>query len=210
MLLANASSNALCVTDASAIISLHLTRRTKMKGWLKMYSPSKSLKLLPMLGLPSLPSLPFPGLLPANSAVRLGLSGPGFFPFPRVTSTLLRGAAELALESDVCDTCVTSAFLCIGVLLLEISCGSPRKVADGSWLGVDVNGRKAGSSSPSEAPEELRPSFGAGANLGRRMKRDCTGELLAEDVALSEGEERGSGRGERWGEFVEAFAVEGL
>ena len=70
-------------------------------------------------------------------------------------------------------------------------------MAEGSWAEVDVKGRKAGSSSPSEAPEELRPSFWAGANLARRMKRDCTGELLEEEVALFEGEERGSGWGDR-------------
>jgi hypothetical protein len=43
--------------------------------------PSRSLKLLPMLGVPSLPSrppfLPLPiGLRPASSAVRRGDSGP--------------------------------------------------------------------------------------------------------------------------------------
>jgi hypothetical protein len=76
ILLASASSNALCVTEAS----------------------SKSLKLLPMLGLPSLPSLPFlPGLLPASSAVLFGLNGPG----PAAALLLTAGLAELALESLV-------------------------------------------------------------------------------------------------------------
>jgi hypothetical protein len=70
ILLASASSNALCVTEAS----------------------SKSLKLLPMLGLPSLP-----GLLPASSAVLFGLNGPG----PAAALLLTAGLAELALESLV-------------------------------------------------------------------------------------------------------------
>jgi len=91
---------------------------------------SKSLKLLPMLGVPSLPSLPLPflpGLLPANSAVRRGLRGPG----PDAWSFLVcvAGADELALESLVCEI---SVFLYAVLLVLLMPLGSPRSVADGS------------------------------------------------------------------------------
>jgi hypothetical protein len=71
--------------------------------------PSKSLKLLPILGVPSLPSLPFPlliGLLPANSAVLLGDNGPVNLCLGGVASGRARAgvrAAELADESDVWD-----------------------------------------------------------------------------------------------------------
>ena len=67
--------------------------------------PSRSLKLLPMLGVPvpSLPSLeynlPFPtGLRPDSSAVRRGESGPGRL---SLGGFLEPKAAELAEESDV-------------------------------------------------------------------------------------------------------------
>jgi hypothetical protein len=71
-------------------------------------SPSRSLKLLPILGDPSLPSLPLPfipGLLPANSAVRLGDNGPAVLCLcmPCKGSGRFVGAVELADESDVCD-----------------------------------------------------------------------------------------------------------
>lgn len=72
---------------------LGLTMRRK--NCYEVNLPSISLKLLPMLGVPSLPSfLPFPrGLSRANSERCLGLSGPG----PAVDG---RGAslAELARE----------------------------------------------------------------------------------------------------------------
>lgn len=174
------------------------------------YVPSKSLKLLPILGLPSLPSLPRPGLLPASSAVFRGLNGPGLFP-PIPTSTLLRsvtGAVELALESLVCDTSVF--FPCIAVRLVVILCGSPRSVAEGSWCGCGsldeddglAKGRNAGSSSSSSALDLLSASF-CEWNFGRRTNRDCTGELDDDEEALADGEERGSGCGDRWGEIVE-------
>lgn len=103
MLLASASSSADWVTDAS----------------------SRSLKLLPILGVPvpSLPSLPIPfpfplpaGLLPASSAVRRGDSGwwpPLGCRFPPAATAgwwwwwCLRcgTAAELVDESLVCDCC---------------------------------------------------------------------------------------------------------
>lgn len=41
-----------------------------------MHLPSRSLKLLPMLGVPSLPSLFMPGLSRANSALCRGLNAP--------------------------------------------------------------------------------------------------------------------------------------
>ena len=88
------------------MLAKNVHQRKKVRG-----IPSKSLKLLPILGLPSLPSRPnpfpfAPGLLPASSTVRFGLNGPGpvclFGPGPG----LVAGAAELALESEVWDTSV--------------------------------------------------------------------------------------------------------
>ena len=95
--------------------------------------PSRSLKLLPILGVPSLP-FPLPLPVPASSAVLRGLSGPtGLSP---LTCTSLLGAAEagveLAEESDVCDksTCLLLAFAC--PVFLAMLRGSPRSVALGS------------------------------------------------------------------------------
>lgn len=67
------------------------------------YIPSRSLKLLPMLGVPSLSleyPLPFPpGLRPARSIVLRGDFGtPGLF---RSDEPWTKTAAELAEESDV-------------------------------------------------------------------------------------------------------------
>jgi len=121
MLLANASSKADCVTDAS----------------------SKSLKLLPILGVPSLPSRPKalplpPGLRPASSAGLRGDNGVsgailclclGWFPLS-LESWLARGA-EPAEESEVWLCCVTSVAFLVPVRL-EICLGSPRRVALGS------------------------------------------------------------------------------
>jgi len=71
---------------------------------------SRSLKLLPILGVPSLSCLPFPfdpGLRPANSTVRLGDSGPvgRCLCVPcRGSGRRVAGVAELADESsDVCE-----------------------------------------------------------------------------------------------------------
>jgi hypothetical protein len=92
MLLASASSRADWVTDKS----------------------SRSLKLLPILGVPSLPSLPFPldpGLRPLSSAVRLGDKGPACL----CREVPCKGsgrrdisAAELVEESEVCEWFTTS------------------------------------------------------------------------------------------------------
>lgn len=83
MWLASASSNADCVTEAS----------------------SRSLKLLPMLGVPSLPSREYPldfplGLFPDSSAVRLGDSGPGGR-CSRAFPCRCAGAPDPTDESDV-------------------------------------------------------------------------------------------------------------
>jgi len=105
---------------------------------------SRSLKLLPILGVPSLPSRPSPfplppGLRPANSAVRLGESGPVgrclWFPLLALVpgpGRRVMGAVELAEESDVWDCWATS----VGVLWVGRRrarfLGSPRRVALGS------------------------------------------------------------------------------
>ena len=126
MLLANASSKADCVTEASIFVSL-------IHNHIRGNLPSRSLKLLPILGVPSLP-FPLPLPVPANSAVRRGLNGPtGRSP---LTCTSLLGAAEagveLAEESDVCDksTCLLLVFA--WPVFLPILRGSPRSVALGS------------------------------------------------------------------------------
>lgn len=83
ILLARASSRADCVTEAS----------------------SKSLKLLPMLGVPSLPSREYPfllGLLPDSSAGRRGERGPVGRLSP-VEGPLDTMAGELVDESDVSE-----------------------------------------------------------------------------------------------------------
>ena len=170
MLLASASSNALCVTDASALtivsgpfLPWRRRERRKMRGREEKeelgiaigHSPSKSLKLLPMLGVPSLPSRPF------NSAVRFGDNGPCTPPLPLLPMSCLlvpAAAAELVDESDVWLCCVPTAdFLCAWVCTcgrLAMCRGSPRNVALGSWCVVSVGGAKgmkAGSSSSSSA-----------------------------------------------------------
>lgn len=103
--------------------------------------PSKSLKLLPILGVPSLSCRPFPfnpGLRPASSAVRLGDKGPvGRWRCVPCSGSgrLGAGAVELVDESDVADcSAVSIDFLCAGSprrLLLRFR-GSPRRVALGS------------------------------------------------------------------------------
>jgi len=100
--------------------------------------PSKSLKLLPILGVPSLSCLPFPfnpGLRPASSAVRLGDSGPvSLCRCVPCNGSGRRGAGvvELVEESEVADCSAASIdFLCAG-RLLPIFRGSPRSVALGS------------------------------------------------------------------------------
>ena len=100
--------------------------------------PSKSLKLLPILGVPSLSCRPFPfnpGLLPASSAVLLGDRGPVSICrcVPRNGSGRRgAGAVELVEESEVADWSAASIdFLCAG-RLLPIFRGSPRSVALGS------------------------------------------------------------------------------
>lgn len=111
------------------------------------FVPSRSLKLLPILGAPSLPSREYP--LPFSSAVRRGDSG--FDTCLRLPSLLEEGkAAELAEESECCDCCSTRSLSLPLFLLLEAgsvlpvmfwsrrsafaakSRGSPRKVALGS------------------------------------------------------------------------------
>jgi hypothetical protein len=116
ILLASASSKALCVTDAS----------------------SKSLKLLPILGVPSLSCLPLPfnpGLLPASSAVRRGDKGP----LSRCRCVPCKGsgrrgagAVELVEESEVADWRVASIDFLWAGRLVPILRGSPRSVAEGS------------------------------------------------------------------------------
>lgn len=67
--------------------------------------PSKSLKLLPMLGVPSLPSREYPfllGLLPDSSAGRRGERGPAGRLSP-VEGPLDTMAGELVDESDVSE-----------------------------------------------------------------------------------------------------------
>lgn len=149
--------------------------------------PSRSLKLLPMLGVPSLPSL-----RPANSAVRRGLSGPGTL---RRCPTGLRftaGLAELVLESLAW---LTSALpLCgrrAGVP------GSPRSVAEGSWGGAAVNGMNAGSSSSSSSDASRLSRLDA-RYWGLRASRDWTaGEDEEEDeLELDIGGEGDSNGGE--------------
>jgi hypothetical protein len=72
--------------------------------------PSRSLKLLPMLGVPSLSRpvfLPLPtGLRPASSAVRRGDRGPGGIcrRFEAFWVGFVIGAVELADESEVRDS----------------------------------------------------------------------------------------------------------
>jgi hypothetical protein len=90
-----------------------------------------------MLGVPSLSCLPFPfkpGLRPANSAVRLGDSGPvGLCLCVPCSGSgrFVAGVAELADESEVCDCSAASIdFLCVG--RLPILLGSPLSVALGS------------------------------------------------------------------------------
>ena len=39
------------------------------------------------------------------------------------------------------------------------------------------------------------------------MNRDCTWELLEDEDALEDGDERGSGCGERWGDIVVAVVL---
>lgn len=167
ILLASASSKALCVTLAS----------------------SKSLKLLPILGAPSL-SFPY---APFSSAVLLGLSVPTNFPLPPAPED----------ESDVW-LAWTFSFprlgLCmfVGLRPLVIFLGSPRRVAMDSWWAAgpeEVKGRNGGSSSSSSEA----------VKRGRRSRRDCTGAPEEEDeVVLEEGDGRagsavveGRGLGER-------------
>lgn len=184
---------------------------TVRKGLIKWCIPSKSLKLLPILGLPSLPSLPFPfipGLLPASSAVRFGLSGPVGLCLclsnPCKACGRFVAGVELALESLVADCSAASMlFLCTGTLR-PIFLGSPRSVADGSWCVVPVSvgeakGMNAGSSSSSSASSDC-PSLLENRG-GRRRRRLCRGGDSSDDESeeLADGEERGSGRGERVG-----------
>lgn len=161
-----------------------------------------------MLGLPSLPSLPFPfmpGLLPASSAVRLGLSGPVGRCLCRPcegSGRFVVAGVELALESLVADCKATSIlFLCTGTLR-PIFLGSPLSVADGSWCvsAVVVNGINAGSSSSSSSASSDCPSLFEKRG-GRRRRRLCTGGESSDEVSeeLVDGDERGSGRGERVG-----------
>jgi hypothetical protein len=104
ILLASASSSADCVTDAS-VPQLAYIRKSPafcsrvIQGCKCL--PSRSLKLLHILGVPSLPSRPLPFPLPANSAVLLGESGT-LPPLPVPAGyPLCPTAAELVDESLV-------------------------------------------------------------------------------------------------------------
>lgn len=159
--------------------------------------PSRSLKLLPILGVPSLPSrdvpLPFtPGLLPASSAVRRGDSGPAGRRSPCALVDTM--AAELADESDVCDCCALSLPGPFGSRLAN-SRGSPRNVAPMSCpllpaLPCALNGRKAGSASSSSAKDPVS-SWCCWKRGGRRMMRDWAG--LEEDDEAAELDSAGPG-----------------
>jgi hypothetical protein len=81
MLLSKASSSADWLILASALFISRLT--LLFTCHIYTHLPSMSLKLLPILGVPSDPSLLVPcllGLSLANSALCLGLSGPGLTP----------------------------------------------------------------------------------------------------------------------------------
>ena len=135
-----------------------------------------------MLGVPSLPSRPFPfepGLRPASSAVRFGESGPVglcLCVLWRGGGRRISGVMELADESEVCDCFETSAgFLPAGTRRAEFI-GSPFSVALGSLCeseAVVVNGKKAGSSSSSSASSDCPILFAP--NRGRRRSRLCMG-----------------------------------
>jgi hypothetical protein len=105
--------------------------------------PSKSLKLLPMLGVPSLLSF-----RAESSDVRFGLSGPDPPRLCPATPWLITGFVELALESLVW---LTSPLPRPGLRVTFLA--SLRRVADGSVV-ADVRGMKAGSSSSSSSSSE--------------------------------------------------------
>ena len=137
--------------------------------------PSRSLKLLPILGVPSLASLPEPtdrrGLERACSAVRRGLRGLAAWPVRRVFSVgRLTGTPELAeLAEDSVVTGCREVCRCsagrhrrasgLSALRRRValrSCPLPRR--DFCPLPRDI-GRKAGDSSSSSSSSSLRPGL---------------------------------------------------
>ena len=126
---------------------------------------SKSLKLLPILGEPSLPDFLYLGLSFSSSARYLGLSGPGRL----LLSWLLLfdggGCAELPDEAEESG----GGILTFDLLVVVVGCGSTfcrfgefRRVAEGSSLvgfAVLAKGKKPpgeSSSSSSASPSELK------------------------------------------------------
>jgi hypothetical protein len=187
-------------------------------GIKEIHIPSKSLKLLPILGVPSLPSLPFPfipGLLPANSMVRFGDNGPvGFLRVPcKGSGRFVPSVVELADESDVWDCSnVSMHFLCPVCGRLPMFLGSPLSVALGSLCAGSVEGvakgMNAGSSSSSSPSSDWFSLF---VNRGRRRRRLCAGRGLSESEDVEseddvEGDVRESASGERVGGSI---AVDG-
>lgn len=212
ILLARASSKADCVTDASAHTVSYKTPRNSLRVRGENI-PSKSLKLLPMLGVPSLPSREYPlpfelGLFPDNSAARRGDRGP---PPPAAGRRSLvaelreMSAGELVDESDVSEWWILS--LPFGVR--RAFRGSPRSVEPMSCAeealeaGCGLYCRNAGSASSSSSSSRLMPpSRCCWKRGGRRMMRDCAGlDSSSEEAGEldSSGGEAGSGlRGVLW------------